>query len=64
MRLHEDFTRCQCGHAFLKKEVFVLAKYTKESKSDSIVNFNELPEQKEIHYTCGNCEKLIFVKRE
>lgn len=63
MRLHEDFTRCECGNAHLKKDVLVLATYQKDS-AGRVVEFNELPEKNKIQYTCTNCNKLIFSTRE
>ncbi|PFK99878.1 hypothetical protein COJ01_17600 [Priestia megaterium] len=63
MRLHEDFTRCECEQAYLRKEVCVLASYKKDS-AGRVIEFNELPEKTEIRYSCTNCNKLIFSKRE
>ncbi|MEC4620791.1 hypothetical protein VST04_22040 [Bacillus paranthracis] len=63
MRFHEDFTRCECGSAYLRKEICVLANYEKDS-AEKVVGFNELPEKNEIRYTCSNCNKLIYITRE
>lgn len=64
MRFHENFTRCQCGHAYLRKEVYVLASYTTDSKTKRVTNFNELPEGSETRYICNECNALIYTKRE
>jgi hypothetical protein len=63
MRFHEEFNRCDCGHAYLKKDVYVLASYSKDS-ADRVRDFKELPEKSEIRYTCAKCNTLIFSTRE
>jgi len=63
LRFHEDFTRCGCDQAYLKKEVFVLATYKKDS-AGRVTEFYELPEKTEIRYTCANCNTLIYSTRE
>ena len=63
MRLHEDFTRCHCGHAYLRKEVFVLASY-ELSVAGNAKHFNELPNKSETRYTCEKCNTLVFTKKE
>lgn len=63
MRFHEEFDRCKCGHAYLRKEVIVLASYQIDSAGRAN-DFNELPENSEIRYTCDYCGTLIYKKRE
>ena len=63
MILFEDFQRCECGHARLKKEIFVLATYTKE-KNQLATNFTELSERTEVRYSCEKCHMIIYNTRE
>lgn len=63
MRFHEEFSRCTCGNPHLKKEVFTLAHFESDP-AGRVINFNELPEKSEIHYTCIKCGTLIHTKRE
>ena len=61
--LFEDFTRCECGNAYLKKETFVLATYQKGHQGLA-QNFAVLPGKTEVRYSCEKCNNLIFIERE
>lgn len=62
MRLFEDFTRCECGCASLKKEIVAYATYRK-LPNGSITDFFELPDREETHFICGCCNKTIHIKK-
>lgn len=61
MIIHEDFTRCECGSAYLKKEQYILARYSNENANTNIV---ELPHGQKTKYSCENCGKVVFIKKE
>lgn len=63
MLMHEEFTRCKCGAASLKKEIIVLANY-KKSNNDSIIHFAEIPGRTETHFSCVKCGALIYKMKE
>lgn len=63
MNLFEDFTRCDCGNAYFKKEVRVLINHTKKSDG-KMANLIELSEGRETRYVCDNCNNTIHIKRE
>lgn len=62
MLLHEEFTRCKCGAASLKKETIILANY--KTNNNSVVQFIELPGRTETHYKCVKCDALIYKVKE
>jgi hypothetical protein len=55
MLIHEDFRRCQCGCALIRKEEFVTAHYT---LGTSVF----VPTNKVIEYTCKDCKKIIHTE--
>jgi len=63
MLLPEDFTRCQCGTATMKKEQVVYAQYTK-NKNNYMLEFRELHDRTETRYICTNCGTLIYKSKE
>lgn len=52
MRMHEDFTRCTCGCAWIKKEEYMTGEYKKDSymipKGTSL-----------IQYRCKECNTIL-----
>lgn len=63
MLLHEEFTRCDCGAASLKKETITFANY-KKNNNGSMMYFSELPGRTETHFRCAKCNTLIYKVKE
>ena len=62
MLLYEEFTRCKCGAASLRKETITFANY--KQINGSITHFSELPGRTEIHFKCAKCNALIYKMKE
>lgn len=56
MLMHEDFTRCDCGCALIKKDEFVTASYSYRNGDIFI------PKSRVIEYTCKDCKKMIHTE--
>lgn len=59
MLMHEDFTRCDCGCALIKKEEYITAMYSKAIRW-SVDAF--ILKSKVIEYTCKDCKKIIHTE--
>lgn len=53
MRMHEDFRRCGCGCALIKKEEYITAHYGHGVFA---------PTSRVIEYTCKDCKKIIHTE--
>lgn len=65
MNVYEYFSRCpQCNSALIKKEEFIVAAYQHDRAGKRVIQFTELPEQRETRYTCAECNVHIYTSRE
>lgn len=51
--MHEDFTRCECGEAYVEKKVYYLTRRHR-------YGIEEVADTKKVQYICKGCKTVVF----
>lgn len=54
MRMHENFTRCECGEAWIEKKEYILGTYVK--------NEFMVPQKIKTVFVCTNCNQTLHTE--
>lgn len=59
--IHEDFVRCECGHADFKKEEVVTLPLGLRPRYQNELHIEHPTLDKQIHYVCTRCNKKLDI---
>jgi len=54
MIMHEDFTRCDCGEAWIEKKEYILGMY--------VIGKSMVEQKKKVVYKCVGCGKILHTE--